>query len=120
VRRLLFERGGNSAGERILAIDHRGRVHPDQFWRQAVLGDLRKGSFAESLTHPLRSQLRDRLHHLRGRCGACRYREMCRGSHRERALARHGDVWGEDPACVLTDAEIGLGSEEARAPGGSA
>jgi radical SAM protein with 4Fe4S-binding SPASM domain len=108
VERLLIERGGNSAGERILNIDARGRVHPDQFWRSAVLGDVRKESFASILRHPLREQLRNRLDHLTGRCGECAYRALCRGSHRERAFARVRDPWAPDPACVLDDAEIGV------------
>ncbi|MBW2269912.1 MAG: radical SAM protein [Deltaproteobacteria bacterium] len=107
VRRLLAERGGNSAGERILNIDSRGRVHPDQFWRQAVLGDLRKASFATILEHPMRKELRDRLERLSGRCGVCNERALCRGSHRERALARYRDPWASDPACVMEDEEIG-------------
>ena len=111
VRALLRERGGNSAGERILNVDSRGRVHPDQFWRSAVLGDVRKQPFAEILRHPLREELRSRLDRLTGRCGACSERELCRGSHRERALAVHRDPWASDPACVLEDEEIGLGPE---------
>ncbi len=108
VEKLLLERGGNSAGERILSVDHRGRVHPDQFWRSAVLGEVRTTPFAEILKHPLREQLRNRLAHLEGRCGACGYRALCRGSHRERAIARHGELWSPDPACVLEDHEIGV------------
>jgi radical SAM protein with 4Fe4S-binding SPASM domain len=106
VRELLLARGGNSAGERILNIDPRGRVHPDQFWRAAVLGDIRKESFAKILEHPLRDQLGRRLEYLKGRCGACSEREICRGSHRERALAIHRDQWAPDPACVMEDIEI--------------
>jgi len=108
VRRLLLERGGNSAGEKLLNIDSRGRVHPDQFWRAAVLGDVRKQSFATILRHPLRGQLRERLAYLKGRCAACSERELCRGSHRERALARYRDAWAPDPSCVMEDAEIGI------------
>jgi radical SAM protein with 4Fe4S-binding SPASM domain len=107
VEALLEERGGNSAGEKILNIDHRGRVHPDQFWRSAVLGDLRSESFAEILEHPLRAQLRSRADRLEGRCGGCAYVRLCRGSHRERSLAVQGGMWGPDPACVMEDAEIG-------------
>jgi len=107
VRELLRARGGNSAGERILNIDSRGRVHPDQFWRAAVLGDVRKQSFEEILAHPMRAELAARLDHLTGRCGVCSERELCRGSHRERALARYRDRWAPDPACVMEDAEIG-------------
>lgn len=112
VRRLLLARGGNSAGERILNIDSRGRVHPDQFWRSAVLGDVRKQRFAEILEHPLREQLRRRLEHISGRCAVCSERALCRGSHRERALARHRDAWASDPACVMEDAEIGVAGDE--------
>jgi radical SAM protein with 4Fe4S-binding SPASM domain len=117
VRRLLRQRGGNSAGERILNIDSRGRVHPDQFWRSAVLGDVRRQPFAAILEHPLREQLRRRLDHLTGRCGLCAHRSLCRGSHRERALARFRDPWAPDPACVMEDAEIGVASPPERFAG---
>lgn len=108
VRELLLQRGGNSAGERVINIDPRGRVHPDQFWRAAVLGDVRNESMAKILEHPLRDQLRNRLDHLKGRCGACSERRLCRGSHRERALAYYRDQWAPDPACVMEDSEIGV------------
>jgi radical SAM protein with 4Fe4S-binding SPASM domain len=111
VRKLLRERGGNSAGEKILNVDHKGRVHPDQFWREETLGDVRRDSFATILAHPMRELLRNRVAHLTGRCGACRYIELCRGSHRERALAQCGELWASDPACVLEDAEIGFRPE---------
>jgi radical SAM protein with 4Fe4S-binding SPASM domain len=114
VHGLLLERGGNSAGEKILNVDHRGHVHPDQFWRSETIGDVRKEEFKAILQHPLRRRLADRLQYLTGRCAVCHYRRLCRGSHRERALAHHGDVWASDPACVLEDWELGLGTE---APG---
>ena len=117
VRDLLLERGGNSAGERILNVDSRGRVHPDQFWRAAVLGDVRKQRFADILEHPLRAELRDRLDHLEGRCGVCSERALCRGSHRERALARYRNRWAPDPACVMEDAEIGAEGVQFELPG---
>jgi len=108
VRELLLERGGNSAGERILNVDSSGRVHPDQFWRAALLGDVRKQTFADILEHPMRAELRDRLDHLEGRCGECSMNAMCRGSHRERAVARYRNRWAPDPACVMEDSEIGI------------
>ena len=106
VRRLLGQRGGNSAGEKLLCIDHRGRVFPDQFWRSACLGDLRTQLFSDVLRHPLRAELADREQRVRGRCGRCQFLPLCRGSHRERALAATGDAWAADPACVMTDAEV--------------
>ena len=112
-RTALLDRGGNSAGERILAIDANGRVHPDQFWQSAELGSVRAQPMAEILTHPLRAQLRDREKHLRGRCAECVFKSICRGSHRERAQVRFGDMWAPDPACVMTDAEIGAVASQA-------
>jgi len=106
MRALLVERGGNRAGEALLNIDTRGRVHPDQFWASAVLGDVRKEPFSRALEHPLRAQLATRETLLRGRCGQCSELGLCRGSHRERAEARSGHRWGSDPACVLLDEEV--------------
>lgn len=106
VAEILLKRGGNSAGEKLLCIDHRGGVHPDQFWRGMDLGQVPQQSLAEVLQHPLRAQLKKRVELLQGRCGGCAWKAMCRGSHRERALAVSGDIWGSDPACVLRDEEI--------------
>ncbi|MDH5752592.1 MAG: radical SAM protein, partial [Deltaproteobacteria bacterium] len=106
IHTLLKRRGGNSAGERLLAITHRGDVHPDQFWRKDTLGNVRRESLAEILAHPLLAMLRERDRHITGRCSGCAYLEICRGSHRERALAATGDVWSSDPACVMRDSEI--------------
>jgi len=38
----------------------------------------------------------------------CRWLDICGGNFRARAEAVTGDIWGEDPACYLTDEEIGL------------
>lgn len=108
---VLRRRGGNSAGERVLAIDHRGDVHPDQFFTTRTLGNVRRQPFAEIFAHPLREALRNREELLQGRCGACAYKAVCRGSHRERALARYGELWAADPACVMTDRELGVSPE---------
>ena len=43
---------------------------------------------------------------LPGRCRRCRFLKLCNGNMRVRAEAATGDVWGEDPACYLTDQEI--------------
>ncbi len=103
---LLARRGGNTAGEGMVAIDARGRVHPDQFWHKAVLGDITRQPLAEILEHPLALQLRRRETLLQGRCAACRFLPICRGSHRERAVARHGNMWAADPGCVMEAEEI--------------
>jgi Fe-coproporphyrin III synthase len=109
----LAKRGGNSAGERVLCIDAQGRVHPDQFWQGLTLGNVRTDRFEDILAHPRLQQLRQRELYLRGRCATCPHVPLCRGSHRERAIAASGDVWGPDPACVLTDSEVAATCEEA-------
>jgi radical SAM protein with 4Fe4S-binding SPASM domain len=52
--------------------------------------------------------LKNRRKLLKGRCAGCRYIDICNGNLRVRAEAVFGDVWAEDPACYLTDNEIGL------------
>ena len=45
---------------------------------------------------------------IKGRCGACRYFDVCGGNTRVRAHQLTNDPWAEDPACYLTDEEIGV------------
>ena len=105
-RNLLELRGGNSAGEGMINIDHRGQVYPDQFWNGESLGDVRLESLASILENPRIEELRTRETRLTGRCGECRFVSMCRGSHRERSVAAHGSLWHEDPACLLLADEL--------------
>ena len=44
--------------------------------------------------------------HVKGRCAACRWLDVCGGNFRVRAEAVSGDVWAPDPACYLTEEEI--------------
>jgi radical SAM protein with 4Fe4S-binding SPASM domain len=111
IYRELLKNGGNSSGVGIGAIDERGGVHPDQFWRHYSLGNVRERPFSqiwEDPSQPLLQTLRERRKHLTGRCGLCRYQELCGGNFRVRAEAVHGDIWAPDPACYLSDQEIGL------------
>ena len=59
-------------------------------------------------TDPLMAGLKDRKPLLKGRCAACQYLDICNGNFRVRAEAVYDDVWAPDPACYLTDEEIGL------------
>jgi radical SAM protein with 4Fe4S-binding SPASM domain len=103
--------GANSSGIGIANIDTQGNVHPDQFWQAATLGNVKDRPFSQiwsDNSNSLLAGLRNRLPLLKGRCGACKFKEVCGGSFRVRALQVHGDPWAEDPACYLTDEEIGL------------
>jgi radical SAM protein with 4Fe4S-binding SPASM domain len=108
---LLRANGGNNSGMRIGAIDELGNVHADQFWRHYSFGNIRQRKFSSiwlDTSDPLMHGLKDRKKLLKGRCARCRYLDLCNGNLRVRAEAVSGDVWAEDPACYLTDEEIGL------------
>ncbi len=106
---LLKINGGNNSGVRIGAVDDTGAVHPDQFWWHYTLGNVRERHFGEiwaDTSEPLLKGLRERKKMLHGRCARCCYLDICNGNLRVRAGAVSGDIWGEDPACYLTDGEI--------------
>ena len=108
---LLRLNGGNNSGVKIGAVDDKGNVHPDQFWWHYSLGNVRERKFADIWTdtsEPLLGGLKDRKNMLKGRCARCQYVDLCNGNLRVRAEAVFGDVWMEDPACYLTDEEIGI------------
>ena len=108
---LLKKNGGNNSGIKIGAVDDAGNVHPDQFWWHYSLGNVRQRKFGEIWTDTSESLLhglKDRKRLLKGRCARCQYLDLCNGNLRVRAEAVFGDVWAEDPACYLTDEEIGI------------
>lgn len=109
VLELLRMNEGNSSGLGIGCVGWDGAVHPDQFWRNVVLGNVRIRPFSAIWTdtsHALLTQLRNRKHHLHGRCASCRWLDVCNANFRARAEALTGDMWAPDPACYLTDEEI--------------
>ena len=111
VLELLKMNGGNSSGEGIGCISWDGLVYADQFWRQHSFGCVLLRPFSQTwsdLTNPLMTQLKDKRRYVKGRCAKCRWLDICAGNFRARAEAVSGDIWGEDPACYLTDTEIGL------------
>ena len=111
VYQLLQYNGGNSSGIGIGCVSWDGAVHPDQFWRYYTLGNVRQRPFSQiwtDLSDPLLTKLKDRKAYLQGRCAQCRWLNICNGNFRVRAEAVTGNVWAWDPACYLTDREIGL------------
>lgn len=109
VLQLLKWNGGNNSGIAIANVDNFGDVHADQFWRHYSFGSVRQRKFGEiwsDVSDPLMAGLKNRKPLLKGRCGKCRYLEICNGNFRVRAEAFYGDVWAPDPACYLTDEEI--------------
>ncbi|MFG0805145.1 heme d1 biosynthesis radical SAM protein NirJ [Pseudomonas fluvialis] len=102
--------GGNASGAGIANIDNIGDVHPDTYWWQHTVGNVRRQRFRDiwlDNPQPLLQQLRQHPRAVGGRCGECRWLAICNGNTRTRAWAA-GDLWAEDPGCYLSDAEIGL------------
>ncbi len=102
--------GGNSSGVGVANIDTQSRVHPDTYWSDYTIGSVKKTPFSELWTgdDAMLAQLRLRPRPLKGRCGACLHKGICGGNTRIRALQLTGDPWAEDPACYMTNAEIGV------------
>ncbi|MDH4140554.1 MAG: 12,18-didecarboxysiroheme deacetylase [Coriobacteriia bacterium] len=118
VLQLLQWNQGNSSGNGIACVSWNGEVYADQFWRHYPFGNVRQRPFSEIWTDvsgatgqsELMSKLKDKRPHLKGRCVECLWLNICGGNFRVRAEAATGDLWEPDPACYLTDVEIGLPS----------
>lgn len=103
--------GGNRSGIAFAEVDPQGYVHPDQFTQHHTFGNVRERKFGDiwtDLSHPILAGLKDRKPLLKGRCAKCQFLDNCNGNFRTRAEATTGDFWESDPACYLTDEEIGL------------
>jgi len=117
VYRLLEQNGGanTSSAVGIGCIGFDGKVYPNQFWGHYELGDVRKRNFSKIWTdesRPLLKALRNRSRHIKGRCRVCKFFSVCGGGSRVRAESYFNDLWAPEPACYLTDEQIGLDKEK--------
>ncbi len=111
MRRRLAAWGGNASGVNIANIDNLGNVHPDTFWWNYDLGNVKERPFSEiwvDTSDPLMAGLKQSPRPLKGRCRVCRFQDVCGGNTRVRAFQLTGDPWWEDPACYLDDEELGI------------
>jgi heme d1 biosynthesis radical SAM protein NirJ len=111
IRARLVQWGGNASGVNVANIDNLGNVHPDTFWWHYNLGNVKERRFSEiwpDTNDEIMAGLKKRPRTIGGRCGECRHFDICGGNTRVRALQITGDPWAEDPACYLSDEEIGL------------
>jgi Fe-coproporphyrin III synthase len=121
-RRLLSWNGGgaNSSGRGIANIDTQGNVHPDQFWQDVTLGNVKRMPFSEiwegnnpdssDMLASIRSigllNQEERQARMTGPCADCKWFSICGGGFRTRAaFCNDGNLWGSDPGCYLQDAE---------------
>ncbi|WP_299938656.1 heme d1 biosynthesis radical SAM protein NirJ [uncultured Pelagimonas sp.] len=102
--------GGNSSGLGVANIDPLGRVHPDTYWSDYTIGNVKSTPFTQLWTgdDPMLATLRQRPRPLKGRCGECTFKDVCGGNTRIRALQVTGDPWAEDPACYMSNQEVGI------------
>lgn len=99
--------GTNSSGVGVASIDFYGRVHPNQFWMNRTLGNVKDRPFSAIWTdrdNEFLDRLRNRTEHLHGKCADCNLLDICGGGLRVRSDAVD-DPWGPDPACYLTEKE---------------
>ena len=111
MRERLAQWGGNSSGVNVANIDNLGNVHPDTFWWNYNLGNVRERPFSAiwlDIADPLMAGMKASPRPLKGRCRVCHYQDVCGGNTRVRAFQLTGDPWWEDPACYLDDEELGI------------
>ena len=111
VYQMLEWNGGNQSGIAIACVDPKGNVHADQFSWNYTLGNVRERPFSEiwaDATEPRMAILKDRKAYLKGRCAGCKWLGVCNGNLRVRAERYFNDFLAPDPACYLTDEEIGI------------
>jgi len=109
VLELLEMNEGNNSGRGIGCISWDGEVHPDQFWREKSLGNVKDRPFSKIWTdvdNDFLMKLKEKKKHVKGRCSQCRWLDICGGNFRARAESVANDPWDSDPACYLTDEEI--------------
>ena len=119
LRAKLAQWGGNASGRHVANIDNLGNVHPDTFWWDHPLGNVRTRPFSQiwqDRSDPLMAGLAASPRPVHGRCGACPQLDLCGGNTRVRAWQLTGDPWAEDPGCYLDDDELGLPRHSERVP----
>jgi radical SAM protein with 4Fe4S-binding SPASM domain len=106
-------KGGCSAGTRVANINAQGNVYPCQFARspEFLVGNIRNRPFSTlwaDTGNPSLAMFRQKQARFGGRCGTCRYRELCGGGCRVRAHEAGGDFYAEDPFCYFSEPPASL------------
>ncbi len=105
---LLSVNGGNRSGQKIACISWDGNVHPDQFWHNYSLGNIKQRSFREiwqDEKDPVLKKLRKKKEFNDPVCRWCRWFELCRGNYRFPGEDASAESWANEPCCYLTRSE---------------
>lgn len=116
-RRMLEAWGGSAPGVAVANIDNLGEVHPDEYWCDYSVGNVRTSPFSQiwqDVSDPVLAELRSTPRPVHERCAACKYLAVCGGKPRARARQLSVDSAADDPVCYLEDAEIGVDTGRAR------
>jgi radical SAM protein len=86
-------------------VSHNGAVYPSSFLPMEI-GDVRVSELGDIYAGSTELKEMQDAEKLKGRCGACEFNDICRGS-RSRAYAVTGDYLAEDPSCIYRPGTIG-------------
>jgi len=91
------------AGTNFVFVSKTGEVYPCGYM-PVLVGNIREKSFIDIWDNsPVLKDLREKK--LKGRCGKCRYRQVC-GGCRARAYAYTGDYLESDPLCSYQEVRL--------------
>lgn len=108
-QQLLLANGGNKTGEKIASVSWNGSVHPDQFWWNYSLGNVKDKSFKQiwnNPAEPVLNKLRNKSRFADKRCLRCKWFDLCKGNFRFLGTNPADKNWLNEPSCYLADEEI--------------
>jgi len=98
IQRLMLKRE-NPIGQGFISIAPNGDILLSNFLPNIKLGNIRETSIREAIKNNLYRLLGD-SNNLKGKCGKCIYKHLC-GGCRVKAYYRYGDLFEEDPSCII-------------------
>jgi len=87
-------------GRGSLGINAKGDILPCIFMQNFSIGNVLKDNLRKAAFDPLLQAIASK-DQLSGVCGTCQYKSMC-GGCRAKAYLKNGDIYGEDPTCMLS------------------
>lgn len=86
-------------GQGPLGISAKGEILPCIFMQDFSIGNVLKDDLSTIASHPTLRSIASKKQ-LKGICGSCAYKIHC-GGCRAKAYFANGDIYGEDPTCLI-------------------
>ncbi len=86
-------------GQGPMGISAKGDILPCIFMQNYTIGNVLKDDLRTAASNPLIQSIASK-NNLKGICGACNYKKLC-GGCRAKAYLADGDIYGEDPTCMI-------------------